>query len=259
MNFIDSILDAPLSRTFSDGHFQIKEVVAKWATPRYTPVSTNELCAALEHRGFYFRSSSGGYNTKKGHTTKHVVRMAFAEKIQFGEDMMCPEVVITNSFDCMSSLKVDVGIFRLVCTNGLTVKVKDFGSLKLRHVGNADDMAHEILMGMIDLIPEVENIIIRMRCKVLTEQQAIDFAIKAAQIRWNKEFTPEQAKVLLKAARPEDDGLHLWEVMNRVQENALSVSGLQIPGMRRSRLVTNPGNYEKINAGIFEIAVEQMN
>jgi len=98
----------------------------------------------------------------------------------------------------------------------------------------------------------------KMREKVLTEQQAITMATIAARIRWNKEFSKEQAKELLEAARPEDGGLGLWEVLNVLQEKCMN-GGTAITGMRKSRALSDGKKWETINAELFKVATEQLN
>ncbi len=236
----------------------IREVVAESVSSRYTPVSTNELVAALESRGFTFRSIKGGYNNKKGHTTKHVVRMTYNRRIQVNNDWMAPEIVISNSFDARSALRVEMGIFRVVCSNGLTIKLEDFGTIYLRHLGDADEMAMEILDTMLANIEKITGLVEEMYQKVLTEEEAIELAMAAAAERWKKAFTRDQAKVLLQVARPEDDGLELFKVMNRIQENALTNSSLRVNN-RKVRMINNPTNYERVNSKIFSLAAEMLN
>lgn len=78
--------------------------------------------------------------------------------------------------------------------------------------------------------------------------------MKAAEARWKKQFTPKQAEALLKAARPEDDGMDAWKVYNRIQENILK-GGIKIEGFKRTpRALTDVRRYEKVNGEIFKAA-----
>lgn len=238
----------------------INEVVASNLSSKYAVVSTNAVVEELQKKGFVKREVRGGkQNIKNGGTKLHTVRMVFGELVQVRGDLIRPEVVITNSFDGKSAFKVKAGIFRQVCTNGLTVLCEELKEIKLRHSGDASDLALQIIERMAESLPLMLEIVTKMRERTLTEDEAIAFAMTAAKLRWNKSFTKEQASVLLQAARPEDKGLQLWEVFNVVQERVLSTAGLQIPGMRKTRILGNAYRYEKVNSELFSLAMEQLN
>lgn len=236
----------------------VKEVVKEElgnVSNKYTKISTNELCAALVKEGFELSKVMQGTGKKSGF---HIVRMKWNQEMTVNGDKMFPEIVIENSFNGKHAFKVKAGIFRLVCTNGLTIAVEEFGEFKIRHTGTADKMAKEITMEFAKRIPQIISTVEKMQEKTLTEEQAIEFALKAAKTRWDKEFTPQQAKQLLKAARPEDGGYGLWEVFNRVQENVLN--GTKVEGVRASnKAIKAPKRYENINAEIFQSAFEFVN
>ena len=52
-----------------------------------------------------------------------------------GEIEAYPQVVVFNSHSGRGSFKFELGIFRLVCSNGMVVKSTDLGSFQLRHKG----------------------------------------------------------------------------------------------------------------------------
>lgn len=237
----------------------INEQVAFNLSSKYAVVSTNAVVEELQKRGFVKREVRGGTLNRNGGTKVHTVRLVFGELINVKGDLLRPEVVITNSFDGKSAFKVKAGIFRQVCTNGLTVLCEELKEIKLRHSGDASDLALQIIERMAESLPLMMEIVGKMREKTLTEAEAIAFAISAAKVRWNKSFTPEQAKVLLQAGRPEDTGLQLWEVFNVVQERVLSTAGLQVPGMRRVQILKNANRYEKVNSELFALAMNQLN
>lgn len=234
----------------------VKEVVKEElgnVSSKYTKISTNELCAALEKEGFVLSKIQQG----KSRTGTHVVRMQHSQEINLNGDICKPEIVIINSFDAKSSFKVKLGVFRYICSNGLTIGTT-WGEFKVRHIGTADQIAKQITLEFADRIPQIIETVEKMQETTLTEEQAVEFALKAAQTRWEKEFTPEQAKQLLKAARPEDGGFGLWEVFNRVQENVLN--GTKVEGVRSSnKAIKAPKRYENINAEIFQSAFEFVN
>ena len=92
----------------------------------------------------------------------------------------------------------------------------------------------------------------------MTEKQAIDLAMKAAEIRWKKAFSRSEARKLLKAARPEDRGLSAWHVFNRLQEAVIN-GGTQLEGMKRMpKPVTQVRTHGLINDQIFSAVYEMV-
>ena len=78
--------------------------------------------------------------------------------------------------------------------------------------------------------------------------------MKAAQARWNREFTEDDAKILLEVARPEDEGSNLWEVFNRVQEKVLG-GKVKLSEMKRTAKAVVRGMEDvRINQEIWQIA-----
>lgn len=222
---------------------------------KYTKISTNDLCNSLTKQGFEVSKIMQGTGKKSGF---HIVRMKWNKEMTVNGDKMFPEVVIENSFNGKHAFKVKAGVFRLVCTNGLTIAIQEFGEFKIRHTGSADKIAKEITMEFAKRIPQIIQTVEKMQETTLTEEQAIQLAMNAARSRWEKEFTPKQAKQLLSVARPEDGGYGLWEVYNRVQENILN--GTKIDGVRMSaKPIKSAQRYENINTEIFESAFEFVN
>jgi hypothetical protein len=193
---------------------QVVDETLSNVSSRYAKISTNELVHELQKQGFRepkIQKNKGSF---------HIVRMKWKNEIELNGDKFFPEIVIQNSFNGKHAFKVQMGIFRLVCSNGLTVSIKDFGSASIRHTGTATQIATQIVMEFAKNVP--------------------------------------QAKQLLQAARPEDQGLGLWEVYNRVQENLLN--GVVIEGVKSSRrAISAPQRYEKINNAVFETAFEFCN
>ena len=220
---------------------------------KYVVIDSQKLVNELQARGFELRSIMA----RATGTGQHVIRMRAANdyKAPNGETLF-PEVVIKNSYNGKSSFCVQMGIFRLVCSNGLTILDNSFGSftMKTRHVGDEAKLAEQITFDFIENLASVWQVQERMATKILTEKQAIQLAMKAAEARWKKTFTAEEAAVLLKVARPEDAGLDAWSVYNRLQENVLN-GGIKVGDMKREpKAINYAKKHAKVNEAIFEAA-----
>ena len=137
-----------------------------------------------------------------------------------------PQLLLTNSHDGGNSFKLSAGIFRLVCANGLVIQTEDYGSARLVHKGYSFSAVRKLVNEFNVTIDEVLTKITAMKKVELTKEQQIEFAKKAALLRFTAKSYNEDniADVvdldgLLNVERPEDKGNGLYEVFNRVQES----------------------------------------
>jgi len=152
-----------------------------------------------------------------------------------------------------------MGVFRLVCTNGLVIKHKDFGSLKIRHTGTAWDAVSDMVRGMAAALPQMIDMQQKIAAVNLTDIQITEFARKAVNIRWNKVAENADFEMVTEAIRPEDEGNSLWKVFNVVQEKLMQ-GGIKLEGMKRTgRKVANAAEDLRINQELFELAMEYVN
>lgn len=187
---------------------------------------------------------------------KHIVRLRAFHEYEIGGDWCKPEIVIINSYDGSCPLRVEMGIFRLVCTNGMIVKSKDLGELKIRHTGTNEDAVRDIITQFASKSTTFIAAQERLAETILNDEQIVDFALKAAKLRWDNEFTEEDAEILLEVARPEDEGNTAWHVMNRIQEKIMA-GGYKLTGQKRqAKAIVNASEYVRVNSELFNLASE---
>jgi hypothetical protein len=165
-----------------------------------------------------------------------------------GDDSF-PEILLTNSHDGKAAFNFRVGIFRLVCSNGLVISDADFGVMSIRHMNYTFESLQSKVAEMISKLPGLVQKINLFKSKTLTETQMTDFATKAAALRTKK--TVNIMDVLI-PTRTEDQGDDLWVVFNRVQEKILG--GSYTSGGRKARSVKNFQQDIKLNEQLFELA-----
>lgn len=208
---------------------------------RYKMVPTNEVVSILGDQGFrpvramQSRSRIEG----KGDFTRHMIRFrhdAFLTPAVVGAEL--PELVLTNSHDGTSAYRFMAGIFRLVCSNGLTVQSADFGSISVRHSGGADfqeriiDATFEVVSEMPRTVAKIEE----WKQIGLTRPQQEAFAAAALELRDKKPVEPEQ---LLAVRRPDDRKADVWTTANVIQENLIK-GGLRGHASTGRRTTTRP-------------------
>lgn len=200
--------------------------------------------AAFELRQIQMKKSKRGI---------HIVKLRLTVPYQIGNEKLYPEIVLKNSFDGRSLFEAHMGIFRVWCGNGLVIKLKDFGEIKLRHMGTEEEVAFQLVEEFIKSMSQFQEVQQQLVDRELTDEEKIEFAMSAAQVRWNKEFTPNQAQELLMAQRPEDEGNSLWTVYNVIQEKA--IQGTKVEGMKKSKAITRAQTDLKINQDLFALAM----
>jgi hypothetical protein len=170
-------------------------------------------------------------------------------------------VVVMNNHTGTGSFKFELGIFRLVCSNGLIIKDKDMGSFNIRHSGYSFDQLQETLNGAIERLPDMVGRINEYNMITLTAEQQTDFARKALALRSYGDRVPtaEELAEFLAPRRREDQGDSLWVVLNRIQESVMK-GGYHLTNARgrarRAKSIKNIQQDMKLNQQVWELATE---
>ena len=135
-------------------------------------------------------------------------------------DLIRPEVVMFNSHDRSCAYRLSLGLFRLVCCNGLVVSDSAIESISVVHKGFNPDNVIEGSFRIIESAPEVLARVEDWKGYELSEGRQKALAVGAHAFRWdNPEKAPVSPEKLLAPRRDEDRGSDLWRTMNRIQEN----------------------------------------
>lgn len=238
------------------------ELQTKQMSEKYQLMDTRQLVTELLALGggdiFELHPTKGIFCPIKRKTqtpyAQHHVRVRIKQPVVAGGDVLHYELRIKNSYDGSCQFEVNLGIFRLVCSNGLVVKLEGFGDTKIRHIGTPAEEAMNIARQLGEQLPEIRKVRELFVERQLTDAEKIEFAMKAAKIRWEGKFTEADATKLLESTRPEDDGNSLWVVYNRVQEKMLN-SGFKTEGMKKSsKEIRNAHRELELNQTLFELA-----
>lgn len=130
-----------------------------------------------------------------------------------------PEVLVVNSNDGSTSLRMDAALFRLICGNGLIVKSADIYRARIRHVDVTEqaviEEAHKVIQAAMQSAKRIEL----FQDKILQGHQVYSFATEASELALKIVGASIRPGDLLASRREEDSGGQLWNVLNRVQEN----------------------------------------
>ncbi len=187
-------------------------------TKKYEFVPTNEIMEIFDQEGWKLSSvKQSGKSIHGVHELKY--RNERLPEIQG----TVVEAIIRNSHDGSATFSMGAGLFRLVCTNGLTVPTSVAERFSLRHNQFSFDEVKGLAKDFSKKLPKIEKSVSRMMEKQLTEKEKLSLIKRAVEIRWSVGNCPPSIDVsdLLTPFRPEDEGSDLWTVFNVIQEKMM--------------------------------------
>ena len=216
--------------------------------------------AKLEKAGFVAVSAqeSRVRNAENRGYTKHLIRFRHFEHLARIGDFI-PEVVLVNSHNGSSSFQIMVGVYRLVCSNGLIVG-SSVAEARVRHTKNAPTEIIDASFRVIEELPEITDGIDTMRSIQLEPEERQAFATAALTLRYG-EASPVRPDQILTPRRHQDRANDLWTTFNTVQEHIIRGGQLRQdnePGeaRRRTRRITSVSEDVKLNRALWTLAEE---
>jgi hypothetical protein len=220
-------------------------------TDKYIQTPTSRVVEDLMNLGWEVTKAQEVKSRKYKGFQKHLIVFRNPEIMIKGEngDDSFPQILLTNSHDGKAAFNFRVGIFRLVCSNGLVISDADFNNVSIRHINYTFETLQSKIGEVIAKLPNLVQKINLFKSTQLTDVQMQDFAAKAMQLR-----TKQRVNIMdvLNADRPQDAGSDLWVVFNRVQEKLLG--GSYKAGKRKARSVKNFQKDIELNEQLFELA-----
>ena len=205
---------------------------------KYSFVDTEDIMDTFLENGFHISRASSVKARKlenRDHC-KHIVAFRRNDENWItdpsGNKPMFPEIIMTNSSDAKNSISLLLCIYTLVCSNGL-IRGTSYETLRMRHTNIQMDLLNSYIQHFQGNIDNLSKQVSSFASRILDDKTRIDFATKAAAIRWNSDIklNPES---LLMTRRDEDRGNDLWSTYNVVQENIIR-GGVSTFGRSRDR------------------------
>lgn len=170
-----------------------------------------------------------------------------------------PELILTNSHDGASTYKLDAGLFRLVCLNGMVVGDAEISRMNVRHSGNPDGII-EASYRIVEEFPKVLDSVERFSRLRLEAGQQVAFATAAIPLRYDEGEAPITPVQLLRVRRTQDQDPTLWNTFNTVQENMVNggIRGRNPETLRRqkTRPVNGISENTRLNKALWTLAEE---
>lgn len=172
-------------------------------------------------------------------------------------------IIVTNSHDGTSSFGFHIGIFRLICENGLVISTKTFSEIRVRHIHYNFEELRKVVATTTEQIPHEIEAFNAMRQREMSAEESAELAVNAIKIRKGMELN-ETLKVdeetisdLLEPKREEDEGNDLWSIYNVLQEKIIKGgTTLAVDGKkpRKMRGIKSAIKDLSINKRLFETA-----
>jgi hypothetical protein len=186
-------------------------------TKAYRKISSVQVTDILRRHSYEKVATSANSGSDTG---KHVTVYRKIDFGSFGQEEI-PQIVVTNSHNCSCSFKMQLGVFRIVCANGLVSGNDLVEPLKIRHVGEwTEEELETKIAAFLTGTEVIEREIDRLKKRELTNFELVSLAYKTLGLRKTTTLkTPLEE--LLRPLREEDKGQTAWTVLNLLQEKAV--------------------------------------
>ncbi len=205
---------------------------------RYGFVPTIHLVNSLRDQGWFpvRASQTATRDTARLDCTRHLIRFRSLDRQLIVGDCL-PELVLSNSHDTSSRFSLEMGLFRVLCSNGLLTPMGKLGGILVRHGCSIIEQIEASVVELAGLLPGVAEVVDRFQRTELNTSQEYALAEGALAARYGNRRSPIRPRQLLIPRHPEDYGHDMWTVFNVVQEN-LFQGGLEGRGPSGRRVQT---------------------
>jgi len=237
---------------------------------KYLFVNTETIINDLRKLGWIPVSAAQRKNRGKSTIfSKHMISFQNPDLIIRGKDGddAYPRIILTNSHDGLQSFRFSVGIFRMVCSNGLVVADEKFSEFKIKHKGYTFSELREVVAETIKDLPKRVDVMNKMRGKQLSESEKQSLALNAMLVRAGirpgsekaneYQYDLETLEDILEPKRKQDKGEDLWTVFNVVQEKIIKGdfhAALKGAKVRKVRPIQSFEKDLEVNKELFKLA-----
>ena len=233
-------------------------------SPRYRFVPTGEYISAMESNGWEVESQRDvkTRNPAEQPYAKHLVTMRkrgeLARNIALGG--LQSRFHLVNSHNGSSSVQGFLGMFRMICSNGIIIGSSLMQEFRFAHTLRAKTVADTITDTFLTSHDNAIRTAERWASIQLTHEQCVSLCHTAAELRGLGSAhllgpVNEQSVLSLQVARrPADRGADLWSTFNRIQESVMQ-GGFQLAGAKaRARKVTAIAATVRLNRLLWDAA-----
>lgn len=242
---------------------------------RYVQANTATVIDDLAKLGWYPVQAKQCRNKKNSSGVRSFHMVAFQNpdvkimrNLDNGEKVVdtYPRIILTNSHDGYNSFKFMVGMFRLVCSNGL-VCGESLADMSIRHMNYDFEELRKIVAKTIEQVPNIVATMNKMREIDATEEQKVAMATEVVKIRKGVDTTEDieigqdVIEDILTPIRAEDNSNDLWTIFNICQEKMIK-GGFSAPSRksrsRKQRAITSIKKDMEYNQRLWQTASQYL-
>jgi hypothetical protein len=250
------------------------EEAAPGVTGKYSFIKTEEIVSKILDLGWELHTAKqNGPNPYSRHHVRFVnPKLGYMD---LNQDNVKPQIIIDNSHNRSAAAQLHMGLFRLVCTNGLVVAMPGmYTSVKFRHMGVDKEELRKVLSVAAEQYKTIGDHIGDMQEVSMSQDMSEQLAIKAIATREPHMFIKEDGSIdikkvtastnpleIIKPIRGEDEAKNLWTVFNVIQERIIKGGYHRISGSGRNsmtREIVNGTRSIELNKQLWSLAEEFM-
>jgi len=174
------------------------------------------------------------------------------------EGSTLPRIMLKNSHDGTSSLRLLSGIFERICANGLVVGASA-EDVRFRHLGLTEEVIRAGIQRVTSSLHRAISLADRMKAITLDDRGRLEFSQKVIEMVWSGSDYRISPDALLWNHRQDQRVPTLWNTFNTVQERIIrgGVPQYRLNGTSiRSREVKAIDRSITLNQGMWDIAEE---
>jgi len=240
-------------------------------TDRYVALHTSDLIPVMQDYG-YAPVQAAQKRSRKVAAEHSAHMIAFARTIDtdFAQGDVRPEIILYNSHDGSSSVKLFAGAFRFICSNGIVAG--DGFQNRMYHNTSALSGFEDMLRNTVANLPAMMERINLLKSVQLSSASAYEMAKRSVATRWDMYDTQEKGVYAIEKTitdvlainRNEDDHMDAFTVFNRIQESVIRgkafvkslTEATPYGSIRKARPINSVKENIRINSELWNIAEE---
>lgn len=234
---------------------------------RYSPITTLQVLDTFLERGFTVdrvHKTNATKEENKGYEKHEIVLNTPTDRLRI--DGLRPKLHLRNSYNAQQALQFFLGVYRVVCSNGLVVGKGIFHE-RIIHAGNTDYKVTKALERSTNAYDLVAKNINEWTSFQLDDNQTGSLALRLLQLRLPKSddktkyyFNARSIDLATRVRRLEDGSNDLFTVFNRIQEKIIQRPSLNYireeveTGIKQERAirVLNGFQASQLNAQLWD-------
>lgn len=192
------------------------------------------------------------------HAVKFRNELFSKDALQVGQTL--PELVLINSHSGNASFQLTLGLFELVCSNGLMVEREGIAERRVLHRGYTSYKVAEAIGAIAPNVPKLLGEVEQMRQIQLNGEEQNAFAQAAIELRWDGEkyvVDPGRVNAVRRSAQADNS---LYTTYNRIQEGIIRggmyVRNVETKNMQRARAIGSLSENMRLNKALWSLTMK---